>query len=85
MWSICFVVEVIVDHIASFGGRDENVLIQAFVADLAVEALYECTLRRLPGRDVMQVKALSSTTHGSVRGIALQPWIRLDTDQKRTS
>ena len=37
------------DDLADFGERSEPVLVQALVAELAVEALHVCVLRRLAG------------------------------------
>lgn len=43
------------DNLPSFGECGEDVIVEAFVAKLAVKALYECILRRLAWRDVMQL------------------------------
>ena len=60
MWSILVVVESPgFDDAASLGESREDVIVQALVAKLRVEALDERILRRLVRRDVMQFYANS--------------------------
>jgi len=60
MWSILVVVESPgFDDAASLGESREDVIVQALVAKLRVEALDERILRRLVRRDVMQFYASS--------------------------
>ena len=60
MWSILVVVESPgFDDAASLGESREDVIVQALVAKLSVEALDERILRRLAGRDIIQFYASS--------------------------